>query len=261
MGSRTPILLVAGAAVAVAAALTSASPDAASGARPVSTAAGEAEVEVVECSQGRRRHDRFAVFRGEMAQVPEGAGMRMRFSLLQRVARGTWRPVAAPGLGVWHEARPDVTRFAYSQRVVGLERATAYRMRVVFVWLDADGARLAARAVRSRPCRQRGRLPNLSVRGDVAVRPGPTPGTALYAARVVNSGRAVARRFDVLLRVDGADAETRTLRALRAHRRRIVRFVGPACEREVEVRVDPDDTVREGSERDNAATTACPPAE
>lgn len=251
-------MLVAGAAAVLVAAPSSASPDAATGARSLTAKAGEAGVEVVECSQGRRRRDRLAVFRGEMAQVPDGAGMRMRFTLLQRVARGTWLPVRAPGLGAWHEAQPGVSRFAYSQRVVGLERATAYRMRVVFLWRDADGERLAARVERSGPCRQRGALPNLSIRGDLAVRPGPNPDTARYAARVVNLGRARARRVDVLLRVDGAEADTRRIRVLRSHRRRVVRFVGPACEREVEVRVDPADAVRETSERDNAVTAVCP---
>lgn len=261
MGSGKSIAAVAGVAVALAAALTSApSSDAAHEARAPTVAAGEASVQVAECSRGRRRRDRFAVFRGEMAQVPEGAGMRMRFRLLQRVSRGTWRPVRAPGLGTWHAAEPGVSRFAYRQRVVGLERATAYRVRVVFMWLDAEGARLAATVERSRPCRQRGALANLSIRGDVVVRDGPAPDSERYAARVVNVGRAHARRVDVLLRVDGADAGTRTIRVLGAHRRRVVRFLGPACEREIEVRVDPDDAVREASERDNVATTACPPA-
>lgn len=260
MGSRASSTVTAAAAFAVAATL--AAPDPADGARKRAAAEPQqASVELVECSQGRRRHDRWALFRGEMEQVAGGERMRMRFQLTERIARGRWRPVRAPGLGVWQDSHRGAPAFAYGQRVVGLERATAYRVRVAFRWHDARGGVVAAEEHGSRPCRQRGRLANLALRGDVRVRPGPLPDTARYAVRVVNDGRALARRVRLRLSVDGAAVETRTIGPVRAGRSRVARFVGPACAATVAIRADPDDAIRETSEEDNVASAVCPPGE
>lgn len=257
MGSRAPIAMTATAAAFLTAAVVGADP--ADGARKRSAAQPQnASVELLECSQGRRRHDRWAVFRGEMRQLPGGDRMRMRFQLAERVGRGEWRAVHAPGLGVWRESHRGVPGFAYSQRVVGLERATVYRARVAFRWHHEDGALLASEQHGSRPCRQRGRLPNLVLRGDVRMRPGLLPGTARYGLVVANNGRAAARGVRVLLRVDGEDVEIRSIGAIRRGGRRIVRFRGPACTEAVEAVADPGDAIRESSEEDNAASTVCP---
>lgn len=222
-------------------------------------APGEAAVELLECAHGKQPSDRSALFRGSMGQLPDGQSMRMRFGLGERVGRGIWRPVAAPGLGVWHESRPAVQQFAYRQRVDALQKGTAYRVHVTFEWRDSAGTVLAQTVERSRPCRQGGKLANLHPRGE-RVDPGPTRDTARYTVQVRNTGLAVAHDVEVRLRVDGAEVDVRTIRSLRSGESRKVRFLGPVCRRTRLIEVDPHDTVREISERDNAQRSACSPA-
>jgi hypothetical protein len=225
----------------------------------VTPRSGPAAVQLLSCSQGRARADRWALFRGVMRQLPDGELMQMRFALEQRVARGPYESVPAPGLGVWHEARPGVERFAYRQRVVALARATAYRAVVHFRWYDAAGERTAIASRRSRPCRERGRLANLVAGRLAGPVSGPAPGTARYRARIANFGRALARGVEIALSVDGVDVDVRKLRFLRRGERRAVRLLGPPCAERAEVRIDPADTVPESSELDNAVAIVCSP--
>lgn len=222
-------------------------------------APGEAGVELLECTHGRQPSDRSALFRGSMGQLPDGHGMRMRFQLGERIGRGIWRPVTAPGLGVWHESRPAVQQFAYRQRIDALEKGTAYRVHVTFEWRDSAGNVLAETVQRSKPCRQGGRLPNLHPRGEQRVDPGPSRDTARYTVQVRNTGLAVARGVEVRLRVDGAEVDVRAIGSLRSGESRKVRFLGPVCRTTMRIQVDPHDTVREISERDNSQRSRCPP--
>ncbi|HYJ00445.1 MAG TPA: CARDB domain-containing protein [Thermoleophilaceae bacterium] len=218
---------------------------------------GQAAVELLECTRGKQPSDRSALFRGAMGQLPDGQNMRMRFQLGERIGRGIWRPVAAPGLGVWHESRPAVQRFAYRQRIDALQKGTAYRVHVTFEWRDSAGTVLAQTVERSTACRQGGKLPNLHPRGEQRVDPGPTRGTARYTVQVRNTGLAVARDVEVRLRIDGAEIDVRTIGALRSGESRKVRFLGPVCRTTRLIEVDPRDTVREITERDNAQRTSC----
>lgn len=219
---------------------------------------GQAAVDLLECERGNQPSDRAAVFRGSMGQRPDGQSMRMRFQLGERVGRGIWRPVAAPGLGGWHESRPGVQQLAFRQRIDALQKGTAYRVHVTFEWRDSAGNVLAETVERSKPCRQGGKLPNLHPRGEQAVDPGPTRNTARYTVQVRNTGLAVAHDVEVRLRVDGAEVDVRTIGSLRSGESRKVRFLGPACRRTRHIEVDPRDTVRELSERDNSQRVPCP---
>lgn len=217
-----------------------------------------ATVELLDCDRARAARE--TTFRGTMVQQPGGTSMRMRFRLLERVARGRWRPVRAPGLGVWRESRPGIERFVYSQRVAGLAPATAYRVRVSFRWHDAAGRRLAAAERRSRPCRQPGRLANLRARG-LTVEPGPTADTARYRVRLVNAGRVPARDVRVRLVVDGAEVDLLPVGGLRRGERRVLRMIGPACRGRAELALDPGDAIRETREDDNVAVLDCAAAD
>jgi CARDB len=218
---------------------------------------GQAAVELLECSRGKQPSDRSALFRGSMGQLSGGQSMRMRFQLGERIGRGIWRPVAAPGLGVWHESRPAVQQFAYRQRIDALQKGTAYRVHVSFEWRDSAGNALAETVERSKPCRQGGKLPNLHPRGEQRVDPGPTLDTARYTVQVRNTGLALARHVEVRLRVDGAELDVRTIRSLRSGESRKVRFLGPVCKTTKLIEVDPRDTVREITELDNAMRIPC----
>lgn len=217
---------------------------------------GEGSVELLECTHGKRAADRNALFRGEMRRLPEGATMRMRFDLSERVGRGSWRGVEAPGLGVWRDALPDVARFAYRQRIAALQRGTAYRATVTFQWHDAMGELIERQVATSPVCRQGGPLPNLRV-GALERLPGPTAGTARYVVSVVNRGSVPARRVEVSLLVDGAEVDTRGIGKVGARSRREIAFVGPACTSVVAVELDPDAKLRELDRRDNERSFPC----
>jgi subtilase family serine protease len=130
-------------------------------------------------------------------------------------------------------------------------------MGVKFQWLDGDGERIAAGFERSPACRQPGKLANLAIREDVHARQGPTKGTYRYAVLIHNNGKRTSPRTKLELRVDGAQVDVRPIGRLAPGERRTVRFVGPACKREVKARLDPKDAVREITEADNVRRTAC----
>jgi hypothetical protein len=220
---------------------------------------GAAAVQLLDCSSGKRASSRSALFRGSMAQVPGGRTMRMRFQLGERIGRGIWRSVSAPGLGTWHASHAGVAQFAYRQRIDALQRGTAYRVHVTFEWHDEQGTRLARDVKRSKACRQPGRLPNLHPRGGVLLAPGPTPDTRRYVVQVRNAGLAIARGVEVRLRVDGAEVDVRSIGSLRSGQVRRLRFHAPVCVRSVAVDVDPHDRVRELTESDNSRRMRCPP--
>jgi hypothetical protein len=253
-GRVSVVAVLAAAAVAVAA--FDERPAAAAKADPLAAATG---VQLLECSTGKQASRRFALFRGSMAQIPTGQGMRMQYQLGERVGRGVWRRVSAPGLNAWHAAQPGVKQFAYRQKIDALQPATSYRVSVTFEWLDAAGKPIQRTVKRSPTCRQPGRLANLHPRGTLSVEPGPTDDTRLYGVQVRNTGTAPARKVEVRLRVDGAEVDVRSIGTLQSRESRGVRFVGPVCMRSVTVEVDPRDKVREISERDNTVELACPP--
>jgi hypothetical protein len=221
--------------------------------------APEGTAELLECNRGKRTIDRNALFRGEMRQIPGGAAMRMRFDLQERVGRGAWAPVAAPGLELWRNAKPGIGRFVYRQRIEALQPGTRYRVAITFQWHDAAGMPIAKHVARSPVCRQPGPLPNLRV-GRIERFPGPTADTARYVVTVLNKGKAAAKKVRVSLRVDGAEIDSRGMGTLKAGTRREIGFTGPACATLIGVVVDPLGTVRELDESDNARSFACPAA-
>jgi CARDB len=229
----------------------------ANGATPAAVSAKKASVRLLECSGGKSASDRWALFRGQMKQVPDGALMRMRFHLSERVGRDGWRSVSAPALDVWHDSRPGVSKLAYRQRIEALQKGTAYRVTVQFRWYDESGALLARQSARSKACRQRGQLPNLAIRR-VEVEDGVKPDTARYTVSFANSGSVTARGFEITLLVDGAEVDVRPIGRLGAGDKRAIRFVGPVCGSTAEARIDSADAVREATESDNVRSVGCP---
>ena len=251
MSSRTSIVLKAGLAAVAALACSAAGAVAAAAA-----AATDGSVELLECTHGKRTADRNALFRGAMRQLPDGQSMRMRFELSERVGRGAWRGVKAPGLGAWRYARPGVSSFAYRQRIAALQRGTVYRVAVKFQWHDAAGALIERQTAHSPVCRQGGPLPNVRV-GGLKRLSGPTLDTVRYVVSVVNDGAAAAPRLEVSLLVDGAEVDTQGMGRVGARSRREIAFVGPACTGAIAVQLDPGDKLRELDERDNARSFPC----
>jgi len=218
-----------------------------------------ASVGVAECARGPGAENRLAVFRGAMRRLPASDRMWMRFKLQERVGAGDFRTVKAPGLGIWHKSRPSVGRFAYRQRVLALAEGSSYRTIVSFRWYTASGELVRQTRRRSPPCRQPGLLPNLVVTRIDGGKPlQDVPGTYRYAVHVVNRGHVAARGFGVSLAVDGGTVDTLAVNALAPGESRKLLFSGPVCARTVTAVADPEDTVREVSERDNTLTSPCP---
>lgn len=259
-----PLVAAVTAAAIVAVAAPSLALGGASG-RAAAAPSGAPAVQLTECSTGKRPSDRYAIFRGSMRQMSIAGtntqGMRMSFQLGERIGRGIWHAVPAPGLGVWHTALPGVAQFAYSQKVDGLQVGTSYRVHVRFEWLDGQGKPVGHGRLRSAGCRQPGQLPNLHPFGEWSVKPGPTPETDRFHFQARNTGTAWARGVEVRLRVDGAEVDLRKIGSLRPRASRGVRFVGPVCRQELTFEVDPRNKVRELTEKDNVWRIRCPVGE
>ena len=230
-------------------ALTAAVPSASAAKRKPLVAA-----KVLECSTGLLPADRFALFRGSARRVSGTERMWIRFTLQER-AGGRFRRVLAPGLGTWRKSRPGVRRFAVRQRVLELGEGAAYRVAVSFRWYDEGGELLRRKRKLSPLCRQGGALPNLRV---LRVGGRRTGATVRYAVDVVNRGRAASSATALALAVDGDTVDSPPIGPLGAGESRRVFVNGPPCVASVTATVDPGDLVREGNERDNGRTAACP---
>lgn len=249
---RSPLhLLVAGAAVLAVAVPAVGAPKAGP-----SAGGSVATVKVTECLRGANRS---VEFRGSMRRVPGTRRMGMRFQLEEKVGDGSFAKVAAPDLGVWRKSRPGVARFSYRQGVMGLAAGSAYRTTVQYRWHGKRGKVVRRARRRSGPCVQPGLLPNLRVaRIGGKVIGNSSPRLVRYAAFVVNRGRADSAPTTVSLAVDGATVDTVPVGSLAPRGQIRVRVNGPLCDTSVTARVDPADTVREGSEADNVRSAACP---
>lgn len=218
-----------------------------------------ASVRVAECARGPAAENRLAVFRGTMRRLPGTEEMWMRFKLQERVGAGRFRTVKAPGLGTWHKSRPGLRRFAYRQRVLALAEGSSYRTIVSFRWYAADGKSILRARRRSPACKQPGLLSDLRVRSIGGGRQvAGVPGAYRYAVNLVNRGQVAAGAFGVSLAVDGGTVDTLAVSALAPGESRSLLFSGPACRGTVTAVADPEDTVREVSERDNTLTSPCP---
>ena len=199
--------------------------------------------------------DRAAIFYGRMHAIPGSVRMGMRFTLVERLGReGDWERVEVPQLRAVRRSAFGVKTFAYRQRVEDLRAGGAYRAAVQFRWYGPAGAVLKTVTRQTRVCR--GELPNLQV-GDLDVREGPAD-TRLYRVTVRNAGDTVAEDVSVQLQVDRAVLDAARVDELDAGEARTVSFTGPACKREVRVRIDPGNSIGESSEADNARSFACP---
>ncbi len=241
------------ATLAVAVVSASAEPGSGGGKLPLASAG------VAECTRGPASENRLAVFRGAMRRLPATDRMWMRFRLQERVGAGDFRTVKAPGLGSWHKSRPSVGRFAYRQRVLALAEGSSYRTIVSFRWYAASGELVRQTRRRSPPCRQPGLLSNLVVTRIGGGRPAEgVPGSYRYAVHVSNRGQVVAASFGVSLAVDGGTVDTLAVNALAPGESRRLFFSGPVCAGNVTAVADPEDAVREVSERDNTLSSPCP---
>ncbi len=94
-------------------------------------------------------------FAAQMTALREAPEMAIRVELeTHPTDEHHFLPVAAPGLGVWHDSEPAVKVFRYVAQVTNLAASASYRARVSFRWLNAGG-HVVRRASRRTPvCRE-----------------------------------------------------------------------------------------------------------
>jgi len=229
------------------AALATAALPAAAGAAPL-----PASVKVTACSV--ETHE--AAFSARMRQVPGASRMAMRFKLLEQTGPNAIRRVKVPGLRRWRFSKPGVRTFSYRQGFRNLPENASHRVVVSFRWLSADGTVVQRTSRRSARCRQFVRLPNLVAKIQAVI---PTmPGVVRYQALVSNRGRASASSVPVRLTVDGKVVDTVTIASLAPGEQRSVVIRGPECHQVVRLEADPDKSIAESSDLDNAHELSCP---
>jgi CARDB len=212
-----------------------------------------ASVKLVDCSV--EQHE--AAFHARMRLVSGAERMAMRFTLIEETAADRSEPVRAPGLGRWRWSKPGVRSFGYRQGLRNLPENAAHRVLVDFRWYSADGTELERAKRRSAACRQFVELPNLVVR-PTRVTTTTLPGVMRYEALVSNEGRGGASDVPLRLTVDGDVVDTITVAALAPGEQRSVAIHGPECRRLAKLEVDPDRSIAESSDDDNAYELTCP---
>jgi hypothetical protein len=210
-----------------------------------------ARVSLLDCSFDEHS----ATFYARMKLVEGADQMALRFTLLERTGVEGDKAVKAPGLSRWHWSKPGVLALRYRQSVRNLEQNATYRARVDFRWYSAAGVEVQRMRRRSPRCRQFLTLPNLTTR-ITRVTPGNVPGVMRYEALVTNSGQATVAAVPVRLSVDGDVVDTVSF-PLGAGEARSVVIRGPQCRALVRVEADPEKTIAETSEADNAHELGC----
>jgi hypothetical protein len=217
-----------------------------------SAAPQPASVKLVKCSV--EEHE--AAFYGRMQQLPGTARMAMRFTLLEKTGGDRATPVKGPGLRRWHHSKPGVSAFGYRQGFRSLPENASHRVRVDFRWYRSDGGLIERASRRSGRCRQFVELPNLVtlLTGVTATK---VDGVVRYDALVTNTGKAAASAVPVRLTVDGNVVDTVTLDSLAPGEQRSLGVRGPECRRLVRVEADPEKSIAESSDADNASELTC----
>jgi|HubBroStandDraft_4_1064222.scaffolds.fasta_scaffold02115_1 hypothetical protein len=106
---------------------------------------------LLQCVSVGEPAERSATFAGEMALIPGATRMSMRIELLERAPGETgYRPVLAPGVGVWRTADPGVKSYRHLEQVTNLSAPAFYRALITFRWQGPHG-RLLRRDERRTP--------------------------------------------------------------------------------------------------------------
>jgi hypothetical protein len=211
-----------------------------------------ASVKLVKCSV--EEHE--AAFYGRMRQVPGSSRMAMRFTLLEKTGDEAPGALRGPGLQRWHRSKTGVRVFGYRQGYRSLPENASHRVRVDFRWYADDGTVLARAKRRSGRCRQFVELPNLTAQL-MGVTKTAVAGVVRYDAVVTNVGKADAGNVPVRLTIDGNVVDTVTIASLARGEQRALAIRGPECERTVRVEADPEKSIAESSDADNASELTC----
>jgi hypothetical protein len=221
---------------------------------PVANAATPAGVRVLSCTQWQEGEGGSVTYAARMNAVPGTARMALRIGLLEKLGDDEFRRI---GRGKWRMSRTGAAAFKWEHHIAGLRQGATYRALVEYRWYNASGNRIRSARLRSGPCTQTGRLPNLRV-ASIEMRRGDVEGTAVYRVEIVNRGGSAARRIGVLLRVDGEVVdEVEGVDVLQPGESRTVVFNGPVCRQHLRAVVDPKQLIPETREEDNVRAPTC----
>jgi hypothetical protein len=95
-----------------------------------------------KCNVAASEGERYATFAGKMIALPGTIEMAMRIDIEERQPGQTAFHLlegGVPGLGVWRSSEPGVRIFKDLKQVIDLEAPAAYRARISFRWIAANG--------------------------------------------------------------------------------------------------------------------------
>jgi hypothetical protein len=114
-----------------------------------------------QCTSSTLPAQRSVTFSAQMTAVAGTQRMAMRIELQERApspagdaSQAPFRPVSAPGLGVWRSSEAGVKIYRYVKQITGLSAPATYRAVVRFRWLGARGRVLRRAALRTATCAQ-----------------------------------------------------------------------------------------------------------
>jgi hypothetical protein len=124
-----------------------------SGGGAPSASSGVDSVSLLQCLTSSQPAERSVTFAGEMTLIPGATRMSMRMELLEHShgERG-YRPVLAPGVGVWRTAQAGVKAYKHLEQFTDLSAPASYRVLISFRWLGAHGRVLRRDERRSPRC-------------------------------------------------------------------------------------------------------------
>lgn len=97
-------------------------------------------VSLVQCLTSAQPAERSVTFAAEMTLIPSATRMSMRIELLEHApGDGGYRPVQAPGVGVWRTADLGVKTYRHLEQFTDLSAPASYRALISFRWLGPHG--------------------------------------------------------------------------------------------------------------------------
>jgi hypothetical protein len=191
--------------------------------------APEAVATLTQCQTAVEQTDRSATFSGQMEAVPATQRMAIRVEVQERLAGETsFRPVVAPGLGVWRGSDTGVKIYKYLRQITNLPAPGDFRAIVSFRWLGSKGRLIHQTARHTQACEQPDERPKLVITQVTGTPESGSPSTD-YEITVRNEGRGPTGAFGVVLSVGGIAQPTLNATPLAAATSTVLDTTAPVC--------------------------------
>jgi len=215
---------------------------------------------LTQCQTAVEQTDRSATFSGQMVAIAATQRMAMRVDVQERLAGETsFRPIVAPGLGVWRGSDPGVKIYKYLRQITNLPAPGDFRAVVSFRWLGSKGRLIRQTARHTQTCEQPDERPKLVV-AEITASPHSGSTNADYEITIRNEGRGPADSFAAVFSVAGVAQPTIQVPALAAASSTVLDVSAPICTPgdAVEVVLDPQGQIEEAQGGGLPQRTECP---